>query len=78
MKGGISLGHYIIINQFQPKTTVMHEYGHCRQSRYLGWLYLLIIGLQSLLHAALCKCKNHNYYNMWFEKWADKLGNVER
>ena len=78
MRGGISLGQYIIINQFIPKTTVMHEYGHCVQSRYLGWFYLLVIGLQSILHAALCKCKNHSYYNMWFEKWADKLGGVKR
>ena len=78
MRGGISLGKYIIVNQFCGKDTVKHEYGHSIQSKYLGWLYLLVIGLQSLLHAALCKCKNHSYNDMWFEKWADKLGNVER
>ena len=78
MRGGISLGKYIIVSQWSKKETIMHEYGHCVQSRYLGWLYLLVIGLQSILHAALCKCKNHNYFNMWFEKWADKLGNVQR
>ena len=76
MKGGISLGKYIIVNQFSKKTTVMHEYGHCIQSKYLGWLYLIVIGLQSILHAALCKCKNHSYYDMWFEKWANKLGGL--
>lgn len=76
MKGGISLGRYIVVNQFATKKTVMHEYGHCKQSLYLGWLYLVVIGLQSILHAALCKCKNHKYYDMWFEKWADKLGGV--
>lgn len=78
MLGGISLGKYIIISQWAKKSTVMHEYGHCIQSRYLGWFYLLVIGLQSLLHAALCRCRNHSYYDMWFEKWADKLGGVER
>ncbi len=78
MQGGISLGKYIIINQWSGKKTVQHEYGHCIQSKYLGWLYLVMIGLQSILHAALCKCKNHNYYDMWFEKWADKLGGVKR
>lgn len=78
MQGGISLGRYIIINQWSGKKTVQHEYGHCVQSRRLGWLYLIVIGLQSGLHCALCKCKNHNYDDMWFEKWANKLGGVER
>jgi hypothetical protein len=78
MRGGISLGKYIIVNQFASKNTLLHEYGHCKQSIYLGWLYLIIIGLQSIAHAALCKCKNHSYYDMWFEKWADKLGGVIR
>ena len=77
-KGGISLGKYILINQFSSQKTLKHEYGHCRQSKRLGWLYLLVIGLQSALHAALCKCKKHSYYDMWFEKQADKLGGVER
>ena len=75
---GISLGKYIIVSQWASRKTVKHEYGHCKQSKYLGWLYLVVIGLQSILHAALCKCKNHNYHDMWFEKWADKLGGVER
>lgn len=74
MRGGISLGKYIVINQFCSKKTVMHEYGHCRQSKYLGWIYLPVIGLQSILHAALCKCKKHSYYDYPVEKWADKLG----
>lgn len=78
MQGGISLGKYIIVGRWASRKTVMHEYGHCRQSLYLGPLYLIGIGLQSILHAALCKCKNHNYYDMWFEKWADKLGGIKR
>ena len=78
MKGGISLGRYIIVNQFSSKETIKHEYGHCKQSKRLGWLYLLVIGLQSVLHAALCACKTHNYHDMWFEKWADKLAGVKR
>lgn len=77
-RGGISLGKYIIVSQWASRKTVKHKYGHCKQSKYLGWLYLVVIGLQSILHAALCKCKNHNYHDMWFEKWADKLGGVVR
>lgn len=78
MRRAISLGKYIIANQFSTREDIKHEYGHCIQSKYLGWLYLIVIGLQSGLHAALCLCRNHNYFDMWFEKWADKLGGVER
>lgn len=78
MKGGISLGKYIIVNQWANKKTIAHEYGHCKQSLLLGPLYLLVIGLPSISHAAFCKCKNHSYYDFFPEKWADKLGGVER
>lgn len=76
MQGGISLGRYIIINQWCSKTTVMHEWGHCRQSKKLGWLYLIVIGLPSLLWATFYTGKN--YYKFYTEKWADKLGGVQR
>ena len=78
MQGGISLGRYIIVNRYASRKTIMHEYGHCRQSQMLGWLYLLVIGLPSILHAAICRCKRHSYYDYWCEKWADKLGGVDR
>ena len=78
MRGGISLGRYIIVNQFARDKTIYHELGHCRQSMYLGWLYLLVIGIPSILHAWLCPCLNHSYYDFFTEKWADKLGNVKR
>jgi hypothetical protein len=75
--GGISLGQYIIYGEKREKG-VRHEYGHCLQSKMLGPLYLLVVGLPSLLHAALCKCKNHSYYDGYPENWADKLGKVKR
>jgi hypothetical protein len=78
MHGGISLGKYIIINQWSTQKTVQHEYGHCRQSKMLGPLYLLVVGLPSILHAAFCPCKRHSYYDVFPESWADKLGNVKR
>jgi hypothetical protein len=78
MHGGISLGKYIIVSQWATKTTIMHEYGHCLQSRKLGWLYLLVVGIPSLLHAAFCPCKRHSYYDFPVERWADKLGGVQR
>lgn len=75
--GGISLGQYIIYGEKWEKG-VRHEFGHCLQSRMLGPLYLLVVGLPSLLHAAFCKCKNHSYYDVYPENWADKLGKVKR
>lgn len=78
MRGGISLGRYIIINQWSSEKTVKHEYGHTLQSKKLGWLYLLLVGLPSILHAALCSCKRHSYYDVFPENWADKLGGVKR
>ena len=46
--GGITLGEYIIVGTRQ-ELTVRHEFGHILQSRYLGPLYLLVIGLPSRL-----------------------------
>lgn len=76
-KGGISLGRYIILNHKLEKS-VRHEYGHCRQSQMLGPLYLIVVGLPSILHAWLCRCTKHSYFDFWVERWADKLGNVKR
>lgn len=78
MKGGISLGKYIIINQFSRLKTVKHEWGHCRQSMYLGPFYLVVVGISSGLHALLCKCKKHSYHDFPVERWADKLGGITR
>jgi hypothetical protein len=82
MKGGISLGRYIIINQWSGKKTVQHEYGHCIQSRRLGWLYLIVVGLPSIIWAGLygtiVKRSPNGYYRFWTERRADKLGGVKR
>ena len=47
MKGGISLGYYVIVSRHASETTVLHEWGHTRLSLMLGWLYFLIIGIPS-------------------------------
>lgn len=77
--GGITLGKYIIVGT-QQQLTVRHEFGHVRQSRMLGWLYLPVIGLPSLLWAALggMICPFRDYYWFYTEAWADRLGGVER
>ena len=78
--GGISLGNTIIVDAY-PNTKdtwrrVKHEYGHAIQSKLLGPLYLLVIGIPSALHALIVftDC----YYDFYTEKWADKLGSVQR
>lgn len=76
----ISLGNYIIIFQeiFINDTTIKHEKGHQKQSLYLGWLYLLFIGLPSLLGNIIHRFIKFNYYRQPWESWADKLGVVKR
>lgn len=81
-KGGISLGKYIFINQdyIDKEIVIKHECGHVKQSKILGPLYLLVIGIPSILHAWLnnyigCCWKNekYNYYHFYTEKWANKI-----
>ena len=87
MPSGISFGNYIIINREDRGDDMRHEYGHSIQSRILGPLYLIIIGLPSLAGnlydriahkkwswEASCKW----YYSQPWERWADRLGGVAR
>jgi len=60
-----------------------HEYGHSIQSRWLGPLYLPIVGIPSTARVvyAVCFRRIHGrrwpgYYNGFPEKWADRLGGV--
>ena len=89
MRGGISLGRFIILpwkyrynSSSYVRDTISHEYGHTRQSLYLGWLYLVVIGLPSLLwawaHSAFRRLRTVDYYSFWTERWADRLGGVKR
>lgn len=78
---GLSLGKYIFINKNASFNTVFHEEGHQKQSLYLGWLYLIIIGLPSIIWATLKTLglfSNVSYYKFYTEAWADKLSNIKR
>ena len=80
MRGGISLGRYIIVSDrmYHPDL-VQHEWGHCRQSRLLGPLYLPLIGLPSLLWAAWWRpARSRSYFSFFTERWADKLAGINR
>jgi hypothetical protein len=78
---GLSLGKYIFIHQSYGEKVKDHERGHSVQSRHLGWLYLLIIGLPSLSGNIYSRIKHKDsawYYKQPWEAWADELGGVKR
>lgn len=77
---GISLGNYIIFdsNRRISQTDFKHEQGHQKQSLYLGPLYLLVIGLPSVIGNLLHRIWKFDYYKQPWELWADKLGGVYR
>ena len=80
-KFGLSLGQYIFVHYSASRTTWAHEYGHSLQSRMLGPLYLLIVGLPSITMNILTRLgilSADNYYKRWPENWADTLGKVDR
>lgn len=87
MPSGISLGNYIIMRYDEYGEGMKHEYGHSIDSRRFGWLYLIIIGLPSIIcniydrmfhkkwkYSDACEW----YYNLPWEKSADKNGGVNR
>ena len=82
MRGGISLGRYIIMRDVFKDyrgRDEQHELGHCRQSLFLGPLYLAVIGVPSILWAAWWnEDRNRSYYSFYTEAWADYLGGVNR
>ena len=87
MPSGISLGNYIIMNRQDKEDGMRHEYGHSIDSRRWGPIYLIIIGLPSLLGNIYDRIAHKNwkysdsaewYYNQPWEKSADKNGKVDR
>lgn len=89
MRGGISLGRFIVLpwkyrnnSSSYVRDAIGHEYGHTRQSLRLGWLYLIVIGLPSLLwawaHSTFKRLQEVDYYSFYTERNADKLGGVRR
>ncbi len=62
-----------------------HELGHAVQSRMLGPLYLPLVGVPSTARAIyafvyreLTGTKWSGYYDGYPERWADRLGGVQR
>jgi len=79
--GGISLGAYLLVHREADDLLMRHELGHCRQSRMLGPLYLLVIGLPSLIWAGLYPLTERlrpgiDYFDFYTEKWANSLSGL--
>jgi hypothetical protein len=89
--GGVSLGLFVFYNGresrwFYPGSgTREHEYGHTFQSRWLGPLYLLLVGIPSfgrgtyaVVYREWTGRRWRGYFDGWPEKQADRLGGVDR
>lgn len=82
------LGMFIFMSEKLPgdaeqgefARTCVHEYGHTVQSIILGPLFLLVIGLPSMLWAVIPVFKRYrrekrvSYYSFYPECWANYLG----
>lgn len=79
---GLSLDEFIFVNENASENTIKHEQGHTKQSKMLGPLYLIVVGIPSAIwcHFFESYRKKHNvsYYDFYCEKWADELGGVKR
>lgn len=80
--GSLSLGTFIFLTEADAgyERVLLHEQGHTKQSYILGWFWLLVIGLPSVIWRACFekyRAKHGvSYYAFFTEKWADRLGGV--
>jgi len=84
---GAALVNILLHDDNCDEITIRHEWGHCKQSEYLGPLYLLVIGLFSgglnlwsrwFRMGLSPEEQSKLYYCFWTEAWADRLGGVKR
>jgi hypothetical protein len=83
---GMSLGQIIFVPPGNSSYTLAHEYGHSVQSLIFGPLYLVAVGIPSMVFCYLWDKWFHKnwidseridwYRNRYPEKWADKLGGI--
>ena len=84
-----SLGPFIFVNDCADEALKRHESGHCVQSLILGPIYLLVVGLPSVLLLVTKRLikkfgnKTDDELSKWYhskypECWADSLGCVTK
>lgn len=81
--GSMSMGRFLFMHpSWTPKDheLLAHEYGHTIQSLFFGPLYLLAVGLPSILWAGLPALQRRrwnrhiSYDSVYPENWATALG----
>ena len=78
MRGAVTLGNYVFVGlNSEYKETIKHELGHTIQSKILGPLYLIVIGIPSITYCGLRRLfpslRKKNYYSFFSEKSANYL-----
>ena len=78
MRGAVTLGCYVFVGlNSEYRKTVKHELGHTIQSKILGPLYLIVIGIPSITYCGLRRIfpslRKKNYYDFYTEKLANYL-----
>ena len=78
MRGAVTLGNYVFVGlNSEYKETVKHELGHTIQSKILGPLYLIVIGIPSITYCGLRRIfpslRKKNYYDFFSDKSANYL-----
>lgn len=79
MTSGVSLGWFQFTHPFADKDTCSHEVGHSVESLVLGPLYLVVIGLPSLLWAGIIHpyfMPNKSYYWFYTERITDRIAGI--
>lgn len=78
MRGAVTLGNYVFVGlNSEYRKTVKHELGHTIQSKILGPLYLIVIGIPSITYCGLRRIfpslRKKNYYDFYTERTANYL-----
>lgn len=67
-QGGLTLGCFIFVSK-ESYHLIQHEMGHIRQGWVTGPLYLLVIGLPSLVWCCIYKYTGKTYDWFYTERW---------
>ena len=90
-RSAVSLGLFVFWREGENRWFILdgatraHEYGHSFQSRWLGPLYLPVVGVPSVLRVLYAVAYREisgrrwdGYFDGFPESWADRLGGVNR
>ena len=74
----VTLGEYIFVYHklSNREEVIQHETGHVIQSRILGPLYLIVIGIYSGIWC-LFGANEKGRYACWTERWANRLSGLK-